>query len=356
MREGERLAPPVLQAPEARERIVEGGLRLLEVAIGASDPGEVVERVGDRLGAGEAVKEEDRLLPEHPRPAVRPLVEQAHPEGHPVEERRVVVGGGVEQSERLEHARASGRVVAAIPRQRRRRVRRGGQQAVVSQAPRQRQRLGEERLGVGAMDVLGEHGVLVERRGGRALVPEQPIGADGVADVAQEAVRVAETQRQAGAREQRLDAQRRRARAPRPASSAASGCPRRSSLDPARTATAVSPAAAPPGDRGAVPRRDRRAGCRARPRAPAASAAGRQTAGRAPRRAPGTSRDDAARRCRARRPPRAARRRTGARCRADGSAHPPRRRATSRPAGRADRRPAAARSHRRRRPPRPPRA
>ena len=64
MRERERLAPPVLQAPEARERIVEGGLRLLEVAIGASDPGEVVERVGDRLGAGEAVKEEDRLLPE----------------------------------------------------------------------------------------------------------------------------------------------------------------------------------------------------------------------------------------------------------------------------------------------------
>jgi hypothetical protein len=56
---------------------------------------------------------------------------------------------------------------------------------------------------------LGEHGVLVERRGGRALVSEQPIGADGVADVAQEAVGVAEAQRQAGAREQRLDAQRR---------------------------------------------------------------------------------------------------------------------------------------------------
>jgi hypothetical protein len=52
-------------------------------------------------------------------------------------------------------------------------VRRHGQQAVVLQAPRQRQRLGEERLGVGAMDVLGEHGVLVERRGGRALVSEQ---------------------------------------------------------------------------------------------------------------------------------------------------------------------------------------
>jgi hypothetical protein len=49
--------------------------------------------------------------------------------------------------------------------------------------------------------------VLVERRGGRALVSEQPIGADGVADVAQETVRVAEAQRQAGAREQRLDAQ-----------------------------------------------------------------------------------------------------------------------------------------------------
>ena len=62
MRECERLAPPVLQAPEARERIVERGLRLLEVAVGAGDPGQVVERVGDRLGAGEAVKEEDRLL------------------------------------------------------------------------------------------------------------------------------------------------------------------------------------------------------------------------------------------------------------------------------------------------------
>jgi hypothetical protein len=36
--ERERLAPPILQAPEARERIVEGGLRLLEVAIGAGDP------------------------------------------------------------------------------------------------------------------------------------------------------------------------------------------------------------------------------------------------------------------------------------------------------------------------------
>jgi hypothetical protein len=79
----------------------------------------------------------------------------------------------------------------------------------LSQAPRQRQGLGDERLGVGAMDVLGEHRVLVERRGGRALVSEQPIGADGVADVAQEAVRVAETQRQAGTCEQRLDTHRR---------------------------------------------------------------------------------------------------------------------------------------------------
>ena len=84
---------------------------------------------------------------------------------------------------------------------------RRGQQAVVFQAPRQRDRLGDERLCVGAMDVLGEHGVLTERRGGRALVSEQPIGADGVADVAQEAVRVAEAQRQAGAREQGFDTQ-----------------------------------------------------------------------------------------------------------------------------------------------------
>ena len=86
---------------------------------------------------------------------------------------------------------------------------RDGQQAVVFQAPRQRQRLGAKRLGVGAMDELGEHGVLVKRRGGRALVSEQPIGANGVADMAQEAVWVAEAQRQSGAREQRLDAQRR---------------------------------------------------------------------------------------------------------------------------------------------------
>ena len=80
----------------------------------------------------------------------------------------VVVGHRLEQSEGLEDTRASGRVVAAIPRQSRRRVCRDGQQAVVFQAPRQRQRLGEERLGVSAMDELGEHRVLVERRGGRA--------------------------------------------------------------------------------------------------------------------------------------------------------------------------------------------
>ena len=40
-------------------------------------------------------------------------------------------------------------------------MRRGGQQTVVFEAPCQRQRLGEERLGVGAMDELGEHGVKV---------------------------------------------------------------------------------------------------------------------------------------------------------------------------------------------------
>jgi hypothetical protein len=63
MRERERLAPPVLEPPEARERLVERGPRPLDVAVGTGNPGEVVERVGDRLCAGEAVEEEDRLLP-----------------------------------------------------------------------------------------------------------------------------------------------------------------------------------------------------------------------------------------------------------------------------------------------------
>jgi len=207
--EGERLARAVLEGAEALQGLGERGRRTVEIAGRARGPGQVVERVADGLGAGEAMKREDRLLEVKARTALRPVRQQAQAEGHHLEERRVIVGQALEQRERLADHGAGALAVGAVPRRHGRGVRGRGQQARVIEAAGEGDRVGEQRLGArGAPDRLLEHRVLVEGGGGRVLVAELAIVGDGLLHAHEIDLGLAAAQGEPRARQQCLHAQR----------------------------------------------------------------------------------------------------------------------------------------------------
>ena len=301
--ERQRLARAVLDGAEALQGLVERGRGPREIAGRARGPGQVVERIADGLGAGEAMEEEDRLLEVQARAALRARRAAGTGRTSPPSKNGVSSSGSASRSASASQTDRAGLLaVGAVPRRHGRGVRGGGQQPPVAEPAGQGDRVGEQRVGArGVADRLLEHRVLVEGRGGRVLVAQLAV----VGDRRLDAVQVARRSRRCAATSPAL-ASRASTRSGGALGRgdqrrvAASGRPRRSSRGPARSATARWPGAGRPAGRGAGRRSGRRAGCRARSPACAASGAGRRTAGRAPRPGPGTSRGGARRPCRAR--------------------------------------------------------
>ena len=82
----------------------------------ARRPRQVVEGVANPLGAGEAMEGEDRLLQVQARATPRPVIQQAQPEGHDLEEGRLVVGQAFEDREGLGDRCARLLAIGAVPR------------------------------------------------------------------------------------------------------------------------------------------------------------------------------------------------------------------------------------------------
>ena len=340
----------VLDGAEARQRVVRARRGRARRRRRARGPRHVVERVADGLGAPEAMEQEDRLLEVQRGRALGPSCSGHSPKvtwskkgvsssgttpGAPSASSRTTRGLLACRSGTRGHGRG------AASRRR---------QARVAEPAARGDRVGEELGGTrGAADRLLVHGVLVERRGGGVLVAQLAVVAHGGLRATQVLLGVAAAQREPGAGQQRLDAQRGRL-----------GRGEQRRVEPAVALGEVAAVQPEAPQRG----RQRRAACGSRRRAKARRRAqvvvlGLQRAQRAAlagrervvlaRPAPGTSRGGARRRLAARPTRRAARRRTGGWSPAGGSARPVRLTTSDLSTSRASRSTTSARVDRRRR-------